>query len=446
MISRRLTTLLAACAAVTLSAGCATTVAGTAQPDPAGIGTSISSPQTSATSGPATSDLPTTSRPGPPTSRSTTSTPPSSSTPPTSPGTSGTSTAGTGQTSYPSTPLQYNKTPSSAESANVLEAHRIAGYLVVPTLVDPSYTDSASISTLAYKGPSAMSTLFGSSAMPTVAKNAGMITGFSSARHDADNNGVVVAAFEFGSAAKATAAAPALTAAAADKEHDKGRAAVPGFAAATGWYGAFDPKTPYFHAFLAQGAMVLYVYISGPKLTATTQQAALAARMFAAETAGLSHFVPTAPDKLMQLPVDPQGMRARTLPHTGDNATVNDGLFSADGQLHFDTEPVKTKAIFESAGVDMVSDGRAAVYRARDENGATLVQADFIASTQNSDKAMQPYELTSGAKNTKCLQQALDSSYYCVGTVGRYAFELGADNEADLEAAVTAQAALLAGF
>jgi hypothetical protein len=73
------------------------------------------------------------------------------------------------------------------------------------------------------------------------------------------------------------------------------------------------------------------------------------------------------------------------------------------------------------------------------------VQADFIASTQNAVKSMQPYQLASGTKDTKCLQQALNSNYYCVGTVGRYAFEISAGSEADLDAAVTAQATLLAG-
>ncbi|MGI8591026.1 MAG: DUF7373 family lipoprotein [Nakamurella sp.] len=465
-MSSRKSALLSAVLATTLLAGCATSIGGTAARDvsvtagptfltsnlaphsmpdstavsgPTGPQTSATGSQTSATgsSGVATATTVPRSTPG-----STPSAPTAPSPQPPS-STAGPRT-GAAPNSYPSAPLQYNRTPTSPESANVLEAHRIANYLVVPSFIDGTYTRGADLSTLSYKGPASMSILF-VDPMPAVAQRAGMITGFSSARGDGSKNALVVAAFEFPTDAKATAAVPAFVSAVANSKDDKGEAAVPGFKAAAGRYGTSGTQ-PYFQAFLAQGRMVLYLYISGPGLKTPALQAALAAKTFTAQTAAMSHYTPTAADKLMQLPVDPGGLRAHTLPNSKDDATVNDGVFTAAGQLHFDSDPITTKAIFDSAGVDVVADGRASVYRARDANGAKLVQADFIASTQSTQKSMQPYQPTSGAADRTCLQQALSSYYYCVGTSGRYAYELSAKSEADINAALTAQAALLAGL
>ena len=278
--------------------------------------------------------------------------------------------------------------------------------------------------------------------VPSVAQRAGMITGFSSAR-SGTTGALLVAAFEFGTAAQATAAVPALAAASVDKESDKGKAVVPGYAAAAGQYGSRTDGA-YLQSFLAQGRMVLYVYISGKKQT-TAQQAALAAKTFKAQTASFAAFKPTAPAALMQLPVDPEGMMAHTVPHTGDDLTVVDGYMTAAGQLHYDTDPVGTKKLFAITGTDAVGGGRATVYRTRNAAGAVSIRDSFVATSQQAN-SMQPYQLTATAPGAKCLQDALNSKYYCVGTRGRYAFELSAGSEGDINAVMGAQYQLLAGF
>ena len=455
MRRRRWTAAAAALAAV-LVAGCATTIGGTAEPDPAGL----ISTSTSDTAGPVTSD---TSTPDTSTSQtsttgsdpsgsaesSTTETPTSSGTGST--GSSGGSTESSSSTAssatgsseaYPTTPLKYNRTPSTKESANLLEGRRIASALVVPTFIDSTYIRGGNLSTLPLRGPSAMKILF-VDPMPSVAQRAGMITGFSSAR-SSTTGALLVAAFEFGTAAQATAAVPAMAAASVDKDSDKGKAVVPGYAAAAGQYGSTTESGAYFQSFLAQGRLVLYVYISDKKQTAA-QQAALAARTFKMQTASFAAFKPTAPTALMQLLVDPEGMLAHTIPNTAKQATVVDGYMTAAGQLHYDTDPVGTKALFARAGVDAVGGGRATVYRARDAAGAGSVRDSFVATSQKAN-SMQPYQLTSQVPGAGCLQAALNSTYYCVGTRGRYAFELAADSEADINAVMSAQYQLLAGF
>lgn len=443
---------IAAVAAVAvLIAGCASTIGGTAEPNAAAIASansisvSSSTPETTpGTSSPeitTPSESPTSESP---TTRATggTSAPPTESLTTSASQSSGVPSAPV----YPTSPLQYNKTSSTQRGANLIEGRRIAGALVVPTFIDATFTRGGNFSTLPYGGPSAMSILFGSAPMPAVAQRSGMITGFSSARSDAANNGLVVAAFEFGTAAQAKAAVPAFSAAAAHKTTDKGKAVVAGYPASAGWYGTISGGGLYFQTFLAQGRMVLYTYMSGKKFTSAAVGAALAAKVLQAETASMAKFVPTAPAGIMALPVDPDGVLSHTLPNARDNATVMDGVISAAGQLHYDTDPVGTKAVFASAGVDQVADGRASVYRAAAATGAELVRDGFLAYVQKSQTGMQPFKLTANVPSAKCLQQALNSVYYCVGTQGRYAFEISAKSESDLNAAMTAQYQLLAGF
>ena len=351
---------------------------------------------------------------------------------------------GTGS-GYPTTPLPYPKTPQSAATANLLEGRRIASYLVVPTFVAPSYTQG-SVFTIPFVGPSALSVLFGSPTISAVAQRAGMITGFASARSDGAQNSLVVEALEFPSSAAATRAVPALSLAVKDTTTDKGKAVVPGYPAASGWYGSAANTGPYFQSFLAQGQMVLYVYVSGKKLATAAEQGALAAKALKAETASVAHFVPTPPDRLMSLPVDPEGMLAHTLPNTGANATVADGLMTAAGQLHYDTDPIGTKALFAKAGVDSVADGRVSLYRAANATGAALVRDDFIASVEKTTPGTQPFALTVAIPGIRCVQQQANLNYYCVGVRGRYAFEISSGSDADLEAAANAEYRLLQGF
>lgn len=287
-----------------------------------------------------------------------------------------------------------------------------------------------------------MSVLF-TAPVPSVAQRAGMITGFSSAR-SSTNGALLVAAFEFGTAAQAAAAVPALSAASLNKESDKGKAVVPGYPAAAGQYGSNTSSGAYLQSFLAQGRMVLYVYIDDKKQT-TSQQSALAAATFKAQSAAFAAFKPTAPDALMQLLVDPENMLAHTIPDSGDDATVRDGSMTGYGQLHYDSDPVGTRNLFAKAGVDAVTDGRANVYRAKDAAGAAAVRDEFIAVTR-STSSLTPYRLTAQVPGASCLQDALNSQYYCMGTRARYAFEVSADSEADLTAAMEAQYQLLAGF
>lgn len=446
----------AAVVAVALVAGCGRTVAGNALPDAAVASRAVSSTSapvptaggsTGSTAGgvaPSSSVPQSTPSPG---STTVLPTPADTLDPPASSGRSTPGSGAAGAQVYPTHPGSYDKNPQTQNGANLLEARRIAAYLVAPTFINSSYHVGGNFSTLPLRGPAALSILF-TAPVPTVAQRAGMITGFSSARSDAAANGMVVAAFEFATAAQASAAVRTMAAAAADKSTDKRPVVVGGFPAAAGWYGTLSGGKSYFQTFTSQGRMVLYVYLTGTtkKLATSAQQAVLTTTVLKAESASMAAFVPTPPADLMKLLVDPDSMLGHTVPNGQKDATVLDGLYSASAQLHFDSDPVNTKALFATAGVDEVADGRSSVYRARDTAGAAMVRDGFVASAQKTASGMQPYTLTTEVPSARCIQQALNSTYYCVGVEGRYAFEVSAGSASDLDAAMTAQYAMLGGF
>lgn len=461
MTKTRMKAALAAALAGLVVAGCAAQVAGTAEPV---VGATV--PETSATSNPESSDVassgttsdtaqsqvttPTQSSDNSSTETTTSAETAETTTSAETTETSDSDSSGTGSSApatYPTSPLNYPATPATQQSANLTEARRMAAFLVSPTFIEPTFTHLASISTLPFKSAASIANLL-SDPVPAVAQRGGMITGFSSARSTLDNkSALVVAAFEYPDAASAKKGAADLAAAAAQKDEyvaDTGRASIPGFPAAVGWVGTAKTDGDYAHAFLAQGSLVIYAWTQDPPGSKNNQPARLQ-KTFATETKALAAFKPVPKANLMQQPFDPDHLRAHTIPNTGDAATVVDGTYLAAGELHYDTDPIGTQKLFASAGVDRVSLGRANLYRARDAAGAAAVRDNFIAVLQT-DKAWAPYRATSAAPDSNCLQQSLNSVYYCMATRGRYAIEVSGSSENDISAALTAQYDLLDGF
>ena len=371
--------------------------------------------------------------------------------PPTAPSASGgptdtiAATATTQPTSFSSFPRKLLTTPRTAAGAAVLEGMRIASSLLPPTYVDAAYKDGGG-STIPLAGPDDLHILF-DDPVPDVASRAGMIAGFSTSRNDAAEDGLIVAAFEFPSAASALKAQTAISAASYSKDWSEKKAVIPGFPTASGWFGTID-QSSLAHVFLAQGPMVLYVgYLNGStsaaKLTPVAEMQRLAAAALKVELPAMARFVPTPADQLMKLPIDPDGVLARTVPNTGIYATNNDSLAGPAAELHYESNPSSARSLFALAGVDQIANGRTSVYRARDAAGAAVIQGAYLSGLSGDWK---PYTLTSSGPNAECVRKALDSAFYCVGVRGRYAYNFNADSEVATNALALAQDALLRTF
>jgi hypothetical protein len=428
-----------------LAAGCATSVAGRAEANAAALAAAQAGSSTPATSG---------SEPSLtlPSSTSDSSTAPSTdvttdtSTTESSAGSSSSSSSGGGAGDtgdYPTTPQSLPATPASATDAALLEARRIADSMPVPTLIDKTYSVNV-LPTLPLKGPQALASLVFSDPTPTVAQRQGMVTGFVTARRTADSaSSVVLGAFEFPDDAKATAAVKPLADSVKSTDFGDKAVTVPGYKPALGWTGHNASSGYRTQVFIAQGQLVLYAYTED---TAKTDQPARIKTLLDAMSAGYKSFVATPSAELTKLPTDTDGMVAHTVPNTGDNATVIDGVYTATGALNYDSDPATTSGLYKSAGVDLVSFGASNVIRARDADGATAVRDGFIDETRAADSKWQPTSIQGVPDSSSCLQQALSANYYCVATSGRYMIEVNAQSETQAVQLLNAQSVMLEGF
>ena len=343
--------------------------------------------------------------------------------------------------SFPTSPLQLPATASNPGSANLLEARRIGGFLPVPTFVFPAYSDVAGISTLPLRNADALNVLF-PDPTPAVAKRAGLITGFAASRNDPKtNHGVLLAAFEFPTAAAAKAAQAPIAASDIDKG-DKPSVKIPGFAGATGRYYLSD-STPTMSYFLAQGPMLLYVWAEAGSEAALLE---VMAKMFTATTVSMAPFTPTPAPQIAALPMDQDGMLAHTLPEKSTDRTVYAGRYSPTAVIHYFSEPAEFRSDMLAAQVDLVTLGFGQLYRTTNGSAANTLRDTLVEQNAKEDTGQQPYTLPGSFPQVKCLQKALSSQYDCVGAHGRYVWEITGKSETEIRQAATAQESMLAGF
>ena len=446
--------LAVAAAVIALAAtACGQQVAGSATVDTVGLATgspsappteeSVTTPSEPPTTESSTAASPTES----PTTGSSEPAPPASSrteTAPTDSGTTGTSSGG--NPLFPTTPQDIPEHPSSDASAATLEGRRLSNWVLVPTSFDKTYTDGGSLSTLAFKGPTALGVLFGDAPVETVADRLGMYTGFSTARSTKDGDDLLISVLVFPDDAAATKASQQLADAAKTKQADFRAATLKGYPQAHGWAGKYDSiDSRYLHTFLADGPLVIYVWMS-TTIKGTKYLHDVVPKVYDQQIALLKGYTPTPQAKLKDQKVDPEGLLARTLPNSPDNGTVNDGWYTAAGMLHFVVNPNDDKPIFNTAGIDLVARDGSTVYRAKDATGAKYVVDGFVKESAGYQPTFTSMTAPPGADYAKCLQDALAAQYYCVAQYGRYAVEISASSESDMAEAVSAQGALLAGF
>lgn len=445
--SRAARTAVAALALAALLAACGRTVAGTLEGGPTAGTASSSAPQTgSSTSGTGetSASADSSSSETTETTETTESTDSTDSTGTTdstgSSSTDSTRTSGTGTADYPTTPIPYAKTPRNATIGGLLEGRRLAQYSVDPFQVDQKY-NRINTPTMPIYGPKGLSLTFEQPTI-TAADRGGMYTGYVAAKGAKDDGGLLIAALVYPSAASASTAVRAL--AATVKGDEDVPVKLSSLPSAAGWRGVVAGSTYSAQAFVATGSVVAYAYVSG----ATADRAALVAtleRALRSQVASLRAYKPVPENQLQQQPFDPTGLYARTLPATGEGASLGSGVFAAAGALHTQIDYALSAEAFADAGVDLVSIGKSVVYRARDAAGAGRLRDAFYAEQVAADSAWRDYDPGTGAGSARCLENSTQATYICYGTTGRYTLELNSTSEQDMQAQLEAQVTLLGG-
>lgn len=353
---------------------------------------------------------------------------------------------------YPTTPNVLASTAGSEEAGRIAEGARLAEYVLVPTFVLTDYTVDTSGWTFVIKDPAALVDIV-AEPLPGIAEQDGMISGFSSARQTVPDdkdfaNSVINAVLTFPSAEQATAAAQDLNDAIGAKSGSSDVASIPGFDEQTVAKVQTYNDSVGAELFFAHNSIVHYVW-NQTKDGSGNSMAKTLGKLLAAQIAASESFVPTQVENLSRLPADRDGMLAHTLlrpANTGGNSDVTSNrVFGIRGMKHFFVNPLDDEATINAAGIDLVARGLTAVYRAKDDAGSALLQAEYWRQYGEYYPDAQEYTGPSQVPGIRCLTTK-DALTACVFTHGRYTVEASSNTEDDIDAQVIAQYNLLNGF
>ncbi len=351
---------------------------------------------------------------------------------------------------YPVAPRTAPK--PSVELATVVEAQRMAGFVIYPWEAYPTATDSDVLGTTVIRTPQALGIQLPGGVAPDIAQANGFINGFTTSRgtpKDAPGKhmAVNVIVMRFPGPDQANAALAALV---AKQPPPEGSTAahpipIPGHPEATATAVMLDSGRPSVSSLSAHGAYVFDVFTQ----TDDTQEAAAATIGKALDLQGprIDQFQPTDPAQFATMNPDPTGLLARSLPKK--DAGVNDGVWTTAAMLHFSAGsdlngPKEATERFAKFGIDLIVRGKSIYYRAKDAAAATGF-ADLVAKDFADGAEQKP--AVPGFPAAKCFTVkdpgALEDRLQCVATADRYVITVFSKQSADAIQQISAQYLML---
>ncbi|MCZ4521186.1 hypothetical protein O4220_21955 [Rhodococcus ruber] len=334
---------------------------------------------------------------------------------------------------YRTWPQAEYATVRDEQQGYVIEAQRLAEYVVLPSNIDPSLVNGAALGVL--QSPDATDLILPPEAVP-VLSNAGMLSGFATGRTsdtpvgaEGEANALRISVLRFPDSGAAIAAADGvhqvmLTEAPPAESGGAARAAatetaidvLPETAASI----SPDAEGPGVRVdtFTARGDFLIYV--SGYSGTGDEQWIApTVARTVDEQGRLLDEFPETPMGQFTTLPIDVDNVLILTLP--AEQRSVNQlSVYGTRGLKHF-TEGGDIDDVIDETGTDRIAIDDSMVFRSADESGAEkLYQA-----MNDSDLADGVYEESApapGVPGSMCMtkESATKTSLRCRVHVGRY--------------------------
>ncbi|OBB79305.1 hypothetical protein [Mycolicibacterium peregrinum] len=354
---------------------------------------------------------------------------------------------------YPTKPLPPMGNGGGRQHAAVLEANRLADAVVGPWEVDEAINQIAGLG-FAYGGspilPERLQVVMDKRAAEVGQPK--MVTGYASNRK-LDNqrmlNNVVLEMQDPQAASAAAHDMPQrLLDLAGQYESTTGTAIVPipghddAFAVAST---AELPETgdrPWnmVESFTAHGPFVLF---QRAQTTADMADAvSLVARTLDLQIPAIAGFTPTAAADLPNLPKDPSGLLARTLPVGPKGETfVNNATLGTRAMLHEEPNPIAAHKAYSDAGADLkvVADGT--VFRTRDAAAAKALATRF-SETETGPHA--PADAVPNLPDSTCYHLTDNDKFACAGASDQHTFVVYGPRLQDVHHMAAAQYLLLA--
>jgi hypothetical protein len=351
----------------------------------------------------------------------------------------------------------------------VLEAHRLADFVVGPWQIDETISQRPMLELLVQIGsiPTAayLEKVLGPSFSNVAAKH-GYITGFSTRRVSPGappSRGLTNAVLRFADPAAAAAAAVELAAAnptvPGDSPHEPAVIDKHPEAIAVRYLQADGDRA--VDSFVAHGPYVLYqTGLNSVGHGPQTKAELLVMGCLDRQEKLIDQFVPTDPAKLSSLPLDPSGrILAATLSREGAQLPVNPGVWQRPGWLHFEADPLAASAALQAAGVDYVTQRLATVYQATNVDAAQRLVDHIAGELDRGADVQRLNDRVPGFPDAQCFRRTgpvpppdspttfrmVQWHFKCVARADRYAYTVFSDTEKDAMQQASAQYRILAG-
>lgn len=338
----------------------------------------------------------------------------------------------------------------------VIEGQRMAEYVVGPWEVDATLLYPDWLPTVPLKDAEMVGNLIGDPSVAEVARAHRFVAGFSAPRSSArslaeadhDLKRLLNVVLRFPDPLAASAAAAELAATARYPSEDPATVepiAIPHHRAARAVSYNIGEGGRAVTSFAAHGSYVIYNYAFARK--GVDVAAELIALNLDLQMPRLDLFSPTSPGNLADLPLDPSGLLAKTLPmKSGPIATS--GMFEPFAALHYQSDPVKSKRWFDDVDLQEMSQRGQTVFAVKNEAAAVRLAEDF--ATEMGDRTGSRFiDRVAGLPDSRCFedQEAKSRSvrYSCVVAAGRYTILASAGQIRDLHQQTAAQYLLLVG-
>jgi len=342
---------------------------------------------------------------------------------------------------YPTVPRPGPTLKPGADTGRILDAERMAEYVVGPWEVDPQLLDVDATSTGLWLDAKPLS-----SVADDIAKKHQFIYGFGSARgagaHADHPRGIQNAVLRFPNP-DAAAAAAAEFYVQDPMTHDPSaqlNLPIPGHPETHAYRFMMPDRQFATVAYSPHGPFVLTQYADAEQGADVSTQ--LAVKMLDLQAPRIDGFRPTDPSQFANMQFDPDGLLRRTM--LTKDPIRNQGLWGPRGYLHFEDDPIASSAILTDAGVDVVSIRGTHVFQARDAAAATRLAVKFAEPSAGTE----PGPAVPGLPSARCVADTNERIQArvntCYSAVGRWAFEAFAIQPFDATQQMAAQYLLLA--
>jgi hypothetical protein len=354
----------------------------------------------------------------------------------------------------------------NVNAQHLMEAHRIAEYTVGPWEIEAALVSLPGTLESALTSPiSSMQMLRDGNILPLpdIAEAHGFMSGFSTVRmspQEEEFRGLQNVVLRFPDAQSAAAAAAEML------------AKTPPLRGIQPWPAEPLPNAPESLAvtydlpdsirrvdsFTAHGVFVLY-QSARVDLRYFQDASVTVSAMLNKQKKRIDEFTPTEPSALPSLPMDPTGqLLARTLWAPDDAGPIMMGVWAPQAWLHFEQDPIAAGALFNTAGVDAVTQRLTTVYQAGNADGAARIVDEFARQIGGLDD-VKPIDGVPGLPSAQCFERTKDWvpatqamtyqrvrwHFKCVASADRWAYTAFSQDAADARQQMAAQYRILTG-